>query len=437
MPRPASISFPENVNKHGLAYDGFQAVGFSTNASRNRERGATPKAFDLVPVESRTAYGECDWIQTALLSDIVDKVSKGKETSGAQGAGSGGCWMLAGPRRGHVHATRRSRLVPPGTARGASVCQFIITTSPLSSHSAHVGHHGIGSEWNTELRFLNAEHETGLSWALWLLANDARAQKNLRDEVSKADAEAQRLDYRLFRDLPILDCLKLPQHGEPATHAAVCSHLPNIRPSRWSTQIHVANTSIDVRGPDAEAFRPECWLALPAAYNPRGCIGKTMSISEMKFAPTHAGLVATPIAATTMSARFDTLADLRTKRSFLVCAAEPEDNIPLLVTPVRRGVWFEGCCARACIGALAVHMGSKPYSACISARPYFHAVSLHDVRASSYIHNSFATSADLRSPIASTHPDVPRIFRRGYLQAMVIYEALTRNAPLGIVPHPS
>lgn len=58
-------------------------------------------------------------------------------------------------------------------------------------------------------------------------------------------------------------------------------------------QIRVINTSRAVWGEDAETFRPSRWLDLPADYSanyhlmsfiqgPHACIGKTMSILEMK-----------------------------------------------------------------------------------------------------------------------------------------------------------
>ncbi|KAI0056520.1 cytochrome P450 [Artomyces pyxidatus] len=180
------------------------------------------------------------------------------------------------------------------------------------------------------LTFLGAGHETtasGLSWALWLLANDAQAQTKLRDEVSRVFADTERPDYRALKDLPMLDCvMRAPPHHMESLRLMppVPTTIRTASKSAWidgiyvpkgtdiHLPIHAANTSTDVWGPDAEEFRPERWLALPAAYTPafsmlsfvagpHGCIGKTMGISEMKvvlaavianfeFAPAHAGL---------------------------------------------------------------------------------------------------------------------------------------------------
>jgi len=86
--------------------------------------------------------------------------------------------------------------------------------------------------------------------------------------------------------------------------------------------IKVVNTWKEIWGEDAEEFKPERWLNLPKDYNstfsmlsfiagPHACIGKTMSIIEMKavlasvianfeFEPAFEGQVAKPTAAITM-----------------------------------------------------------------------------------------------------------------------------------------
>jgi len=86
--------------------------------------------------------------------------------------------------------------------------------------------------------------------------------------------------------------------------------------------IKVINTWKKVWGDDANEYKPERWLNLPEDYNstfsvlsfiagPHHCIGKTMSIIEMKaviatiithfsFEPAYEGQVAKPTAAVTM-----------------------------------------------------------------------------------------------------------------------------------------
>jgi len=43
--------------------------------------------------------------------------------------------------------------------------------------------------------------------ALWLIANDARVQSKLRLELKPVFAERSRPDYRVLRDLKMLDCV--------------------------------------------------------------------------------------------------------------------------------------------------------------------------------------------------------------------------------------
>ncbi|KAI0059660.1 cytochrome P450 [Artomyces pyxidatus] len=198
------------------------------------------------------------------------------------------------------------------------------------------------------LTFLGAGHETiasGLSWTLWLLANDAPAQHKLRDEVSPVFADTERPDYRVLKDLKFLDCVIMeslrlfPPAPTTQREAGKSDWIDGVyvpKGTHLSIPIRAINMNRDIWGPDAEEFRPERWLALPKAYDPNfsmmafiagphACIGKTMSISEMKavlatmlvnfeFAPAYAGQVAVPKSAITM---------------------KPADNLPLLVTPIR------------------------------------------------------------------------------------------------------
>ncbi|KAI0056515.1 cytochrome P450 [Artomyces pyxidatus] len=199
------------------------------------------------------------------------------------------------------------------------------------------------------LTFLGAGHETtasGLSWTLWLLANDPRAQSKLRDEVSPIFAVNGRPDYRVLKDLKMLDCVimeslrLLPPVPMTLREAGKSDWIDGVyvpKGTLFHIPLRAINTWPEVWGPDAEHFRPERWLDLPEKYNstfsmmsfitgPHACIGKTMSISEMKavlaamitnfeFAPAYAGQVAKPTSAITM---------------------KPDDNMPLLVTPIHK-----------------------------------------------------------------------------------------------------
>ncbi|KAF7297213.1 hypothetical protein MIND_00954400 [Mycena indigotica] len=197
------------------------------------------------------------------------------------------------------------------------------------------------------LTFLAAGHETtasGLSWTLWLLANDLTSQRRLREEVTPIYTTNQRPDYRTLKTLTWLDCVVneslrvLPPVPLTLRVAQETNYLDGVLVPKGTIiniPIRVINTWKPVWGEDAEEFRPERWLNLPKAYNsafsqfsfiagPHGCIGKTMAINEMKavlvalisnfeFTPAYPNQVAHPAAAITM---------------------KPEDNMPLCVTSV-------------------------------------------------------------------------------------------------------
>lgn len=64
--------------------------------------------------------------------------------------------------------------------------------------------------FSLQLTFLGAGHETtasGLTWTLWLLANDISSQEKLRAEVSPVYAKTSRPDYKTLRDMKWLDCV--------------------------------------------------------------------------------------------------------------------------------------------------------------------------------------------------------------------------------------
>ncbi|KAJ7248354.1 cytochrome P450, partial [Mycena rebaudengoi] len=196
--------------------------------------------------------------------------------------------------------------------------------------------------------FLITGHEPiakGLTWTLWLLANDPESQRRLREEVTPVYAANPRPDYRTLKSLEWLDCVVneslrvLPPVPQTVRVAEKTDYIEGVLVPKGTTiliPIRVINTWKTVWGEDAEEFHPARWLNLPKAYNPtysrfsfitgpHGCFGKTMAVSEMKavlaalianfeFAPAYAGQVAHPTAALTMG---------------------PEDDMPLRVSRVK------------------------------------------------------------------------------------------------------
>ncbi|KAF9458172.1 cytochrome P450 [Collybia nuda] len=184
------------------------------------------------------------------------------------------------------------------------------------------------------LTFLGAGHETtatGLSWTLWLLANDPDSQKKLREEVTPIFSENSRPDYRTLKEMSWLDCVVmeslrvLPPVPLTVRTTNKTDHIDGVlvpKGTLITIPIRVVNTWKEVWGEDAEQFNPNRWLNLPKNYHPvfsmlsfitgpHACIGKTMAIMEMKavlaalitnfeFEPAYAGQVTKPAAAITM-----------------------------------------------------------------------------------------------------------------------------------------
>ncbi|KAK0188943.1 cytochrome P450 [Armillaria mellea] len=184
------------------------------------------------------------------------------------------------------------------------------------------------------LTFLGAGHETtasGLTWTLWLLANNKEYQSRLRDEVTPVFQENSRPDYRTLNGLEWLDCVimeslrVMPPIPTTVRKTATTDYIDSVLvPEGTLLQICIRqiNTWKHVWGEDAEEFRPERWFNLPKAYNPsyshlsflsgpHSCIGKTMAIIEMKavlaslilnfdFDPAYPGQEAKPASAITM-----------------------------------------------------------------------------------------------------------------------------------------
>ncbi|KAK0467030.1 cytochrome P450 [Desarmillaria tabescens] len=184
------------------------------------------------------------------------------------------------------------------------------------------------------LTFLGAGHETtasGLTWTLWLLANNKEYQSRLREEVTPVFQENPRPDYRTLNGLEWLDCVVMeslrvmPPIPTTVRKTATTDYIDGVLvPEGTLLQICIRqiNTWKQVWGEDAEEFRPERWFNLPKAYNPsyshlsfisgpHSCIGKTMAIIEMKavlaslilnfdFDPAYPGQEAKPASAITM-----------------------------------------------------------------------------------------------------------------------------------------
>ncbi|KAJ6570721.1 cytochrome P450 [Mycena sp. CBHHK59/15] len=243
---------------------------------------------------------------------------------------------------------RDKSVAPQDTATKKDIMSLLVR-----ANAAGEGAGGMSDEAMVDqvLTFLGAGHETtasGLSWTLWLLANDPESQARLRAEVAPVYADNPRPDYRTLKSLTWLDCVVneslrvLPPVPLTLRVAQKTEYIAGVRVPKGtllSIPIRVINTWMQVWGPDAEEFHPARWLALPKAYNPafshfsfiagpHACIGKTMALIEMKavlvalianfeFAPAYPGQAAQPAAAITM---------------------KPTDGMPLKVTRVVKKV---------------------------------------------------------------------------------------------------
>ncbi|KAJ7915751.1 cytochrome P450 [Mycena leptocephala] len=222
--------------------------------------------------------------------------------------------------------------------------ELLIDSMHLRAHKAELDANPVAEVMSDKaivdqvLNILITGHEPvalGLTWTLWLLANDPESQRRLREEVTPVYAANPRLDYRTLKSLEWLDCVVneslrvLPPVPQTVRIAEKTDSIEGVL-------IRVINTWKPVWGEDAEEFHPARWLNLPEAYNPtfsqfsfitgpQGCFGKTMAVSEMKavlaalianfeFAPAYAGQVAHPTAALSM---------------------RPDDNMPLRVSCVK------------------------------------------------------------------------------------------------------
>ncbi|PPQ77754.1 hypothetical protein CVT25_011188 [Psilocybe cyanescens] len=217
------------------------------------------------------------------------------------------------------------------------------------------------------LTFLGAGHETtasGLTWTLWHLSNNLEYQRRLRDEISPVYAENSRPEYRTLKDLQWLDCVVMeslrlmPPVPVTVREAAKTDYIDGVlvpKGTLLDISIRVVNTWKKIWGEDAEKFNPARWLNLPPNYHhtysmlsfiagPHACIGKTMSIIEMKyilaalivnfeFEPAFAGQVAKPVNAITISESSRVLWYFNRLTAFS-WPTEPSDGMPLRVRRV-------------------------------------------------------------------------------------------------------
>ncbi|KAJ3575027.1 hypothetical protein NP233_g1369 [Leucocoprinus birnbaumii] len=198
------------------------------------------------------------------------------------------------------------------------------------------------------LTFLAAGHETtasGLSWTLWLLANDKESQRKLREELTPVMAENPHPDYRTLKDLKWLDCVVMeslrvmppvPLTVRIAKEQGVINGIVVPKGTMFYIPIRVVNTWKVTWGEDAEEFHPERWLNLPKDYHPtfsmlsfiagpHACIGKTMSIIEMKAV--LAGLI--------VNFEFDPAFEGQKAKPAAAITMKPTDGMPLRIRRVR------------------------------------------------------------------------------------------------------
>ncbi|KZP14082.1 cytochrome P450 [Athelia psychrophila] len=191
-----------------------------------------------------------------------------------------------------------------------------------------------GAMMDQVLTFLGAGHETtasGMAWTLWLLAKSPEAQDKLRAEVTPVLDADPHPSYRALKEMSWLDCIVMeslrlmPPVPMTLRSASKDQWIDGVLVPKGTIHyipIKVINTWKVLWGQDADEFKPERWLNLPKEYNstfsvlsfiagPHACIGKTMSIVEMKavtaalvknfvFEPAYEGQVPKPTAAITM-----------------------------------------------------------------------------------------------------------------------------------------
>ncbi|KAF8204998.1 cytochrome P450 [Pholiota molesta] len=194
------------------------------------------------------------------------------------------------------------------------------------------------------LTFLGAGHETtasGLTWTLWHLSKNVNAQQRLRAELVPIFSDNGHPDYRTLKDLQFLDCVVMeslrvmPPVPQTARVAAKTDYIDGVlvpKGTLFYIPIRVVNTWKEVWGEDAEEFKPERWLNLPKGYHPtfsmlsfiagpHACIGKTMSIIEMKAV----------LAALIVNFEFEPISPDQVVKPSAAITIKPTDGMPLRI----------------------------------------------------------------------------------------------------------
>ncbi|KIL66765.1 hypothetical protein M378DRAFT_160252 [Amanita muscaria Koide BX008] len=157
------------------------------------------------------------------------------------------------------------------------------------------------------LTFMGAGHAATaftLTAVFWFLANDQKAQAQLREEVTPVMEGNAHADYGVLKGLQWLDCVLMeslrlfPAVPLEAGMANKTDYVGDILVPKGTViyiPIAIVNTDKGTWGEDAEEWKPSRWLNLPKDFNltysflsfyagSTACIGKTMAVMELKIA---------------------------------------------------------------------------------------------------------------------------------------------------------
>ncbi|KAJ7075216.1 cytochrome P450 [Mycena belliarum] len=220
--------------------------------------------------------------------------------------------------------------------------------------------------------FLVAGHETtstALTWALFALTQNMKAQTRLREELISIDTETPTLDE--LNNLPYLDCvvretLRVYAPVPTTERVAFADDIIPLAKPYTDTQGNIHNTlripkdtmiiiplltlnrDPTIWGADAKEFIPERWesplsTSIPGVYGnmftflggPRNCIGYRFALAEMKallFTLIRGFEFELAVAHADVAARWISV----TQGPFLLSNAEAGSQLPLLVRPIVR-----------------------------------------------------------------------------------------------------
>ncbi|KDR66172.1 hypothetical protein GALMADRAFT_148080 [Galerina marginata CBS 339.88] len=331
--QPDSLHNPHN--ELAEAYETLTSAQTGPNLARFIAILSIPGATRLIA--SKWAYNHRHWFEkfepTRLLGSFLESMHRIRKVSAKM-----------------LQDKMQDFAVPISDSESKRDIMSILVRARKADLDSKAGGYAMSDEamMDQVLTFLAAGHETtasGLAWTLWLLAKDPKSQQKLRAEVSALFSENPRPDYRALKELQWLDCVVqeslrlMPPVPMTFRQAAKTDFIDGVlvpQGTMFYIPIRVINTWKEIWGDDAEEFNPARWLNLPPKYNatfsslsfiagPHACIGKTMSIIEMKavlgvlianfeFEPAYAGQIPHPTAAVTM---------------------KPKDNMPLRVRRVK------------------------------------------------------------------------------------------------------